>query len=258
MPGGGAAQTALDERELDKMFALEEGYWWFVGRRGIIRSVLSGHLGQGQEGWVLDLACGTGGNLAILGEHGRVLALDLSPHALGRCRERGCARTVCGSATALPLASGSVDLVASMDLLEHLDDDREGAREMFRVLRPGGVLVVTAPAYRWLWSDHDIALAHRRRYVLGEVVALLTGAGFKVVQQTYCIFFLFLPIAGFRMLQRLLRCFVRRSPPATAYIQVPRWLSAVFVWLLGAEARLLRRVSLPFGVSCLCVGRRPK
>ncbi len=248
----------MDVAELEKMFAVEEHYWWFVGRRAIIKSVLSRHFGPRRARWVLDLASGTGGNLEILSQCGRVLALDLSEHAVERCRERGCPHVVCGSATALPLASGSVDLVASLDLLEHLEDEGAAAREMCRVLQPGGVAVVTVPAYRWLWSDHDIALAHRRRYVLKQLTALLRGAGFEILQGTYCIFFLFLPIAGFRLLQRLVRLLVRRSPPASAYIQVAPWVSAVFVWLLRLEARLLRHINLPLGVSCLCIARRPR
>ncbi len=247
----------MDEAELDKQFALEENYWWFVGRRGIIKSALARNLANCGQGWVLDLASATGGNLQMLGECGQVIALDLSPHALSRCRQRGARRLVCGSATALPLRERSVDLVASLDLLEHVEDDARAVGEMFRVLKPGGLVLVTAPAYQWLWSDHDVALAHQRRYVLGEVVALLRKAGLEVLQQTYCIFFMFVPIAAFRLLQRLLRCFARRSPPATAYIQVPPWVSRVFVWLLALEGRLLRRTSLPFGVSCLCVGRKP-
>jgi len=248
----------MDEAELDKQFALEERYWWFVGRRGIIKSVLLRNLGSCGQGWVLDLASGTGGNLKILGQCGQVIALDLSPHALSRCRERGATRLVCGSATALPVAADKMDLVASLDLLEHVEDDARAVEEMFRVLKPGGVVLVTAPAYRWLWSDHDVALAHQRRYVLREAAGLLRGAGFEILQQTYCIFFMFVPIAAFRLLQRALRGFARRSPPATAYIQVSPWLSRVFVWLLNLEGRMLRRTSLPFGVSCLCVGRKPR
>jgi SAM-dependent methyltransferase len=246
----------LDEHR--KLYELEDTYWWFVGRRAIIRSLLRRHAGKAGDGRALDIGCGTGRNLLLLEEFGQAIGADPSMGALGFCRERGAERLVGARIEELPFADGSLDLVTALDVLEHVDDDAHALREVGRVVRPGGVVMLTAPAYGMLWSDHDEALDHRRRYSARQIGRLVEDADLRIQHLGYCITCLFAPILAFRVLQRIGRLFRRRKPRerATALLQMPRLISALFVWLLRVEAALLRRVRLPFGVSVVCVARK--
>ncbi len=137
--------------ELSKMFEVEDTYWWFVARRRLVHSLLGRHLpAAGGPRRIVDVGCGTGATLATLAEYGEVIGVDRSQHALHYCQERGHHRLVRGDGAALPLADESVDVVTALDLLEHIADDAGAVREFVRVLRPGGVLVVTVPAGDWI------------------------------------------------------------------------------------------------------------
>jgi SAM-dependent methyltransferase len=155
----------------------------------------------------------------------------------------------------LPLAEGSVDLVNSLDLLEHLDDDAAAVGGFARVLRPGGHLLVTVPAYRFLWSEHDAALDHRRRYSRGELLALLDAAGLQPVLCSYTITSLLVPIYLFRVLLRALGKENLEQPKADL-LELPGPLNALFTRLVMLESRLLLRFGLPFGVSLVCLARK--
>jgi ubiquinone/menaquinone biosynthesis C-methylase UbiE len=251
----------MEREELERMRRREDHYWWFVGRRAIVSSILRRWAPPGRPRRLLDVAAGTGGSIAALRPFGEVTVVDLSPYALGQCRERGVEDAICARAEALGIASARFDVATCLDLLEHLDDDVAGARELLRVLRPGGLALLTVPAYRWLWSEHDEALSHRRRYVLPELRRVLERAGFEVPYETYCITTMFPIIAGFRILQRLARLCRPRPPAQTDFVEVAPWLTRLFERLLRGEARYLgrrRRARFRFGVSCLAVARRPR
>jgi SAM-dependent methyltransferase len=145
---------------------LEETYWWFVGRRAILERVLRRF---GKHGRVaVDVGCGSGRNLQLLSSYADfVIGLDRSSTALELAASHGLAAAR-ADGRAVPLASSSVDLLSSLDVLEHLDEDQLALEEFHRVLRPDGLLLLTVPAYRFLWSEHDEALMHRRRYMASD------------------------------------------------------------------------------------------
>lgn len=238
------------------MYRLEDTYWWFVGRRRIMRGMLSALPAAGSDASILDVGCGTGGNHSLLSEFGAPVSCDISEHALSYCRKRGAKRLVAGSAERLPLRDSSFHYAACLEVLEHLDDDRAGMRELFRVIRPGGYALVAVPAYQWLWSEHDEALHHRRRYSAQRLKDIAREAGFRVTRVTHCVTFLLPAIAVFRLGQRLVGGFKRRSP-RVAYLVPPRWLNQVFVSLLHLEACLLGRLNLPLGVTIVCLLEKP-
>ncbi len=241
------------------MYRLEDTHWWFVARRNLVLMALERLLRRterrsGSPLRLLDVGCGTGGTLERLRPLGRVVGLDLEPLALAFCRERGQRELVCGSATALPFADGAFDVVLALDVLEHIPDHEAAAREIARVLAPGGYALVTVPAYRSLWSRHDLALMHQRRYRAGEVRRLLGGAGLRPGRLTYTVS-AFLPVVwAVRTAQRLRpRGTVRADAMPTAPL-LNRLLGA---WM-DFESRVALRARLPFGVTVFAVARKPE
>lgn len=240
--------------EHERMARLEREYWWHVGRRHIVRALLNRALPPAQaRRVVLDVGCGTGGNLDLLGEYGSVVALDDSIVALAFAMRAGHPRAVRGSASALPCREGSIDLITLLDVLEHLDDEAAVLAECKRALKPGGTLLMTVPAYQWLWSGHDEVLGHRRRYVAGRLRQVVAAAGFEVRHLSYAISLLFPMIAGYRVVERMLS---RRQQ--TSYVAVDPSLNAVFIALLRIEAWLLGAgLRLPFGTSIVIAATTP-
>lgn len=167
----------MDEAEIRKSAALEERHWWYAERRALVRRLV-GPLAPGRA---IDVGCGSGGNASVLRDLGwDVTGVEHSPVAARLARERGL-HVVRGDARALPMPDSSVDLYMSTDAWEHIDDDVAVAREAARVLRPGGALLVAVPAGMDLWSGHDVALGHLRRYDRAGLTALVEGAGLQVV-----------------------------------------------------------------------------
>ncbi len=166
----------MDEQEIRKSAALEDRHWWYAGRRAVVRERVHGL----RPGRALDVGSGSGGNSEVLARLGwQVTALERSPVAAELATARGL-DVVRADARALPFPDRSFDLVMSTDVWEHIDDDHTVAREAFRVCRPGGRLLVAVPAGMDLWSGHDVALGHVRRYERADLVALVEQAGFVV------------------------------------------------------------------------------
>jgi SAM-dependent methyltransferase len=248
--------------EHERMYAVEARHFWFTGTRRVILGALQRALGPRLEtARLLDLGCGTGFTLTQLPAGARAIGLDYSRAALALARRRaGRADLVRGSAYALPFADASFDAVLALDVLEHLERDRDAARELRRVLAPGGAAIVTVPAFEALWSAHDEALDHHRRYRLAEIEAVLRDAGFEIEHASYYNFFLFPLVATARLAQRA-RLAIAGAPDAEradADLRIPPApLNALFGAVLGAERALAPRLRLPFGVSCLVIARAP-
>jgi SAM-dependent methyltransferase len=167
----------VDPAEIDKLARLEQRHWWYAERRSILHRVLRD---RRTGGWAADIGAAAGGNTRVLESLGwRTLALEYSETGAELARSRGL-RVSRADAHDLPLQDGSLGVVIALDVLEHLKDDDRAARELRRVLRPDGVLVVAVPADPALWSAHDDAVGHLRRYTDENLRALLTGAGFEI------------------------------------------------------------------------------
>lgn len=178
----------MQPAEYRKLAAVEDRMWYFRILHRRIEDQLRTHLGGSAD--VLDAGCGTGGLICRLGAAHPGwcwTGIDVEPAAIGFARGRvgSGVRLVEGSVTALPFPEASFDAVVSADVLYHLDDDAAAAAEAWRVLRPGGVLVVNVPAYPWLWSYHDEAVAGRRRYLRAGLAGLLRSAGFSRCWESY-------------------------------------------------------------------------
>ncbi len=240
--------------ELTKMFELEDTYWWFVARRELVRELLLRYRPARDEIAVLDVGCGTGATLKAIGDLGTVVGIDRSPEALQFCQTRGLSKLARAKAEELPVASGSVDVVLALDLLEHIQDDAAAARELARVLRSGGVLLATVPAGPELWSEHDEALAHLRRYRAARLRRILVDAGFDIQKLSPVITTLLLPIAALRLAQRIFPR--KKGTPETAFIIPPRPINWLLRKILRLERLWLRRFNFPVGVSLVAVARK--
>lgn len=240
------------------MRRVEASHWWFVGRRQIIRSFVIGvsrSLKANQEAAtplnILDVGCGTGANLEMLSEFGAAKGVDVSADALAFCRERGLEKVKLGAAEALPYGDKSFDLVTGLDVVEHLDDDLAGLKEMRRVLRPEGRALVFVPAFMFLWGVQDDISNHRRRYTMKELKRVIRAAGFEVERASYVNISFFAPILLGRLFMRLTGV----RPESENNITIG-FLNGMLGKLFAAERAPLRHINFPFGVSIICVARR--
>lgn len=231
------------------MARVEETHFWFRGKRALARRFLAALGSEGRRGAALEVGCGTGANLRhLLGE---VLAvgIDGDETALRFSRERGARRLARADGKVLPIRDGSVGLVLAFDVLEHLEDDRGALREIRRVLRRGGHLLANVPAHPSLWSPHDEALGHRRRYRRGELEGKAREAGFEIAAASGW----GAPLLPFVKLAR------RRRPEGSRsdVRPLPHVVNAVFAAMLLAERAWLRLRAMPIGLSWMVLARRP-
>ena len=243
-----------DAGYFDTMARHARTHWWYVARRKLVEETLARF--DVPAGLMLDVGCGTGDNLDMLARAAGASAIgtDLSAYALQHAPRGpgGGVRSVVALAEALPIASERCGLLASMDVVEHLDDDYVGLREYRRVLVSHGLLLLTVPAYEWLWGEHDEWAAHRRRYRVGQLCSVVEASGFEVLYTTYYNSFL-VPAAA--LLRRTpLRRIVKQSDEEVG--NTSPFVSKVMTKVSSAERRVALRRSLPFGLSILLVGRR--
>lgn len=242
----------MDSQLYQQMRELEDRHWWFRGRRAIVAAQLEASA-LTKSAKILDLGCGTGGNLAMLSQYGEVLGLELDEQAAQMARERGIAPVIRGKLPdALPLTEASFDCVTLLDVLEHIADDRTTLATVSKLLAVDGQLLITVPAFSFLWGPHDEAHHHQRRYCARQLRGLLREAGFEITTLSYCNSWLFPPAA----LIRLVRRYLPRSSAGADLALPPVPLNALLAILFASERHLLRHMTLPFGVSLLAVAKK--
>ena len=233
--------------------AVEAEHWWFVGRRRLFaREIARRRIGPAAR--ILDLGTSTGTNLRMLREAGfaNVAGLDSSEEALRWCLDKLPGKVVRGDITRLPFAHAQADLVLATDVIEHLDDDRAAIREIARVLKPGGAVLVAVPTFALLWGLQDEVAHHKRRYRKHDVQQMLSDAGLIVERAYYFNYLLFLPILVARTLLRWIRPAVSSENEINSPL-LNRTLSAIFAFDV-ATAPLIQP---PFGVSALVLASKP-
>lgn len=241
----------MRSNEYATMFRVEETHWWYNALQQLIFQTLEAELSDWREREILDAGCGTGAILKRLGNPEKNVGIDLAPEALAFCRERGLNNVRQADICALPFADASFDAVICSSVLYHQwVGDVEGAlREMHRVLRLGGVLLINVPAFRFLHSPHDEAVMTARRFRKAEVRELLRKQNFKIRRLTYWTTFLF----PFAVAARTLGGSKTGRDFETAENSLAQRL---FSKVMKLELPVLRTVSLPFGVALFAVGKK--
>jgi SAM-dependent methyltransferase len=241
-------------------FRHETTHWWFRWRFDLIADVFA-TLPRTEPLRILDAGCGTGQMLKCLEAHGVATGIEISPQAVGYARRRGVLRLVQGSIADPPFRDGTFDCVVALDVIEHVDDDIGILSKLCEVLRPGGHLIVTVPAFQVLWSEHDEINLHKRRYHAEQLRRRLEEAGFAIERVTYCNTALFLPVLAVRKVKNLVRSVRRghgggRRTLESDLNEYAAPVNTALYWLMRGETRLMHRFNFPFGVSILAVATR--
>lgn len=232
----------------DRMAELDELHWWYRARRRILASLIARRIKLPPQARILEIGCGTGHNVQMLDRFGRVDAIEIDPAARAVAAER-LGRAV-GDAP-LPalsgVADGHYDLIAILDVLEHVEADREALISIARRLKPGGRILITVPAHPWMWSAHDTVNHHHRRYTRKTLRRVVEEAGLRLEMMSWFNSLLFPLAAGARLAGRI------TGNKDSDDSLPPKPVNALFEFLFGLERYAVGRVPLPPGVSLVAI-----
>ncbi len=235
--------------------SVEDKHWWFVARRQIIEQVIQ-RLNLPKNAQILEAGCGTGGNLQMLSRHGQVSAMELEEIACQLANQRQVTQVKRGSLPDNIPFTLQYDLILILDVIEHLDDDLSAIKALYYKLKPGGYLLITVPAYRFLWSEHDDINHHKRRYRLKGLKQVVKKAGYELNYGSYFNTFLFPVVAIVRVLAKLLP--KQNNNQLSSDLVVPsKPVNQILKWLFAGERYFINKFPLPFGVSVLILARKP-
>ena len=243
----------MEQHTYGIMNDVEGKHWWFVGRRAILeeflRQIIQNPKSKIQNPKILDVGCGTGANLEMLANFGTAEGVDVSDDALEFCKAKGL-KAHKGLAEKLPFEDESFDVVTALDVVEHLDDDIAGLKEMNRVLKKGGKTLIFVPAFMWLWGVQDDISNHRIRYTKKQIVERLQSAGFEIERATYANWTFFAPILVGRTLMKITGI----KPESENNVNVSA-LNGIFGKIFSSERLWLKNFNFPFGVSIVIVAK---
>ena len=236
----------------DIEWTIERFHWWFIGRRKLLEFLIrSSGIEQGSS--VVDVGCGVGSNLAFLKSMGfEVIGVDFKSYGLSFAKKSSSeVSLVNGDLINLPLKSSSVGLFVATDILEHLDEDTLGIKEIYRTLKPNGKAIFTVPAFNFLWGVQDVVGMHKRRYSRRRLIAAIEQEGFKVLRSSYFNFFLFFPIFLTRRIIDILGLRIDSENKINFSL-----INFYFKVIFSLEPYILKYFSFPFGVSVFCIARK--
>ena len=247
----------MEHNEYEVMYQVEDSYWWYIALKATVFSFIKKYTPITTSGRFLDAGCGTGGILAGAQNYTST-GFDIAHEAMQFCQKRKLPNILQASVCEIPLQSHQFDIVVSLDVICNVGKSHieTAMQEFFRVLKPGGTLVLNLPAYNFLQSQHDKAVHIQHRFIRRELQEKLTSAGFLVEKLTYRNTILFPLIALVRLGERLFR---KRSSPAKSDLKpLPGPINRFLINLLSLETKLLLSgFNLPFGLSLFCVARKP-
>ena len=244
---------AVEDWRYQELYEVEDHHWWFRSRRRVVASLL-GNVRLPAQPRILDAGCGTGRNLVELARLGEAEGVDASAEAVDFCRRRGLPWVQQAALESLPYSEGRFDLISSTDVIEHLADPVPALAELRRVAAPGATLLLTVPAYQWLWSELDVSMHHHRRYSVSGLSEHVEAAGWQPVRSTHFLTVL-LPAA---IIVRLADKLFSRGSSRSQLSPAPEWLNRLLLLPCRLETAVIGRGSrLPAGLSIgmLCAAR---
>lgn len=239
----------MDRAVYDRMAEIDGAHWWFVARRKIIAALIERLVKPPKPARILEVGAGTGSNILLLQRYGAVDAIEPDDDARALASRRTGVEVKGGLLPdGVVLEDGAYDLIVLLDVLEHIPDDRSALGALKAKLKPGGKLLLTVPAAPWMWSAHDVAHHHQRRYTAAQLRKVVEASGFRVKHVSHFNTLLFPLIAAVRLVGKIAR--KEGGDDAMPPAPVNAALGAIF----GAERWLAPRLNLPFGVSLALVG----
>ena len=233
----------------EDMYKTEDAHWWYKAKRRFVNQFITTHV-QKKQLTILDLGCGTGKNMEELAQYGDVWGVDISEDALKFCRKRNLIQIKKGEAEHLPFNKETFDVVCILDVLEHVDDTAS-IKEIKRVLKNNGSVIITVPSFWWLWSKWDDVLHHKRRYTREQLAEVLTKEGLTILRNTYIHSFLVVPSLIVRKIKQL------QKKPYTSDFQMNNGIiNTMLLFISELEQRWINRYDMPFGTSVLCVAQK--
>lgn len=242
----------MEKSEYARLAEYEQSYWWHQGRLEIIQTYMRRASRNRSSPAILNVGCGTGGTIKMLEKFGTVDNVDTSDDAIGFARKLGYRNITKVDDISLPFKDAAYDIVGAFDVLEHIEDHKGALSEWKRVLKDDGAIVITVPAYQWLWSGHDVTMHHCRRYTMKSLTALVVEANLSPERKSYAIGFSLPLVAGFRLAGKILD----RADSDASFVPVPRSINKLFTAFLKAEAKLHDTFSLPAGSSLITILRK--
>jgi SAM-dependent methyltransferase len=249
----------MDRDQYDRLAYLEDRSWWFRLKREIVFDWLDRELrksGSFPDPTVVDVGCGAGGTLSRLPFDARAIGVEFDDEQVKEAKRRGVPRLMRASAGELPIRSESCNAILMLDVLEHLEDDRGALVEVHRVLATRGFLLATVPAHPFLWSPHDEAFHHKRRYRRQELASKVRDTGFHLSRMSYAFATAFPFACMIRPPTRLLARAGIANRRADDFRLLPACLEDLAYSVALWEAAWLRRRALPFGLSLIIVARK--
>lgn len=247
-------KISLTDSLFSSLYEAEGDYWWSAARRSLVTRFLQRYC-EFKNPRLIDVGCGGGGFLKSLAGYDNLFGVESSSSAAIHALKKSSAKIVQGDAAGLPFKDRRFDILTSLDVIEHLESDGDALKEYHRILTDGGVVILTVPAFEFLWSPRDIILAHKRRYTIRRIKRLLTKAGFKVMKCSYTNLFYFPGLFIYSLFSTIIKR--KRDLGKTIFVlTLPEWLSTFFNWILKVEEFILMHGSLPIGTSIICIAKK--
>ncbi|MEI7556796.1 class I SAM-dependent methyltransferase [Candidatus Chlorohelix sp.] len=241
------------------LFLKEDTHWWHVGKRILMEQLIRKYMPHLQENAkLLDVGCGTGRMLDMLAGFGTPWGIDMSEEALDFCRQRGFYNLLRHDLNQPFDFDFNFDVISALDVIEHLEDDLQGLRNLRKALKPNGILIISVPSYQFMFSYWDVALGHKKRYTLKSLTKVVESAGYTIVKKSYTNTSILIPAAVIRFLKGLAgrinrKIYARLLSEDTDFTALPKPLNDFLISLYNIENRLVLTKGLPVGLSALVV-----